>query len=246
VAALQLMRLLDEGVRPHAVVWMLAASEVIAYVPADLPIEWWPARYSGADLSRLAPYTENPEAHRRELSKIRQKPWSVRREAVLSDLFTRWQFDSIRWVHEGWERMDGYGYVTYAEERHTPAHREAVWRESVASQPGLINGYPVGPMTDRVLRDMVARCRAEGVAIAFFWAPESPAYRAFYQPKAIAQFDAYTRVLASEVGVPVFPAPTHLTEWDFADGYHLLPRGAAKYSHWLSEQHLRPWLASLR
>jgi hypothetical protein len=246
VAALQLMRLFDEGIRPHAVVWMLSASEVIANLPADTPLEWWPLRFSEADLKRLAPYTDNPEPARRELSKARQKPWDLRREAVLSDLFTQWQLESIRWAHEGWERMDGYGYVTFPEERHTPAQREIVWRETVAAQPALINDYPLGAMTDRVIRDMVARCRAEGVAVAFMWAPESPAYRALYKPKGLAQVEAYTRVLTTEVGVIVFPAPTHLEEMEFADGYHLLPGGAARYSRWLSENHLKPWLAFLR
>ena len=45
------------------------------------------------------------------------------------------------------------------------------------------------------------------------------------------------------MGVRVFPAPEHLDEADFMDGYHLLPAGAAKYSRWLADNHLKPWLA---
>jgi len=39
----------------------------------------------------------------------------------------------------------------------------------------------------------------------------------------------------------VFPSPD-LAETDFADGHHLLPHAAAKYSHWLADTHVKPWL----
>ena len=53
------------------------------------------------------------------------------------------------------------------------------------------------------------------------------------------------RQLSAEKGVPIFPAPAHLSDDDFADGYHPLADGAAKYSRWLADNHLRPWLAEV-
>jgi hypothetical protein len=76
------------------------------------------------------------------------------------------------------------------------------------------------------------------------WAPESPAYRTWYKPSALATVGAYERQLSATFGVPFFPIPEHLKDVDFADGYHMLPYGAATYSRWLADNHLRPWLAS--
>jgi hypothetical protein len=245
VAWLQLMRLFDAGVKPRAVVFFLASSEVMAYVPADYSLGMWPTRFSSSDLRRLAPYTENPADSQRELSAARSDPWTVRREVIVSDLLPQWQLYGTRLAHDGWERMDPRGFVPYPEERMTPEQGVAVWRETRATQSSLINDYPLGPMTDRVVRDMVNRCRAEGVEVALAWAPESPGYRALYTTAGRARQQSYTRVLRTEVGVRVFPPPEHLDEADFADGYHLLPGGAARYSRWLAEVHLKPWLAEV-
>jgi lysophospholipase L1-like esterase len=119
--------------------------------------------------------------------------------------------------------------------------REKVQRASRAARP-----LP-SEITERVFRDAAARCRANGVAIAFFWTPTSPAYRSWQTAEDRAQLAAYHRQLEAELGAWVFPAPPDdlLAEEDFADGYHLLHRGAERYSRWLADAHLNPWLAGL-
>lgn len=55
----------------------------------------------------------------------------------------------------------------------------------------------------------------------------------------------WSQVVAEELGVPVFSAPeTGLVDGDFADPVHMLSHGAAKYSRWLADTHLKPWLAA--
>ena len=99
-------------------------------------------------------------------------------------------------------------------------------------------------ITCRVNRDMVARCRNEGIAIAFAWVPESPRYREAYGPAGPLAIAEHTRFPTEGLRVNAFPAPGNLAEEDFSDGYHLMRHGAAKYSRWLAEMHLKPWLAS--
>jgi hypothetical protein len=82
------------------------------------------------------------------------------------------------------------------------------------------------------------------VAVAFFWAPASPKYRSWHTPESLTAVEAYGRSLAAEHGAAVFPAPGHLEEGDFVDGFHMLRHGAAKYSRWLADAHLGPWLAA--
>ena len=111
---------------------------------------------------------------------------------------------------------------------------------------GQLRGLRVSELSDRAYRDLVAECRAAGVPVAFFLTPESPVYRTWYSPDGRAALAAFTRVLADELGCPVFDAPTDYREEDFADGHHMLPPAARRFSRNLAERHVRPWLASAR
>jgi hypothetical protein len=241
---LQLVRLLDEGVRPAAVLVLLGTVESKMDGAAEDEFPLWGSRYSPADLRRLAPYTLDRARCRRGLASARRNPWAARRELIVSDLAPGWQPAAARSDHEGWERMDRYGHTPFPEERLTEQVRRAeLARGLVFAEVNA--AFPTGQMSHRAVCDMAARCRAEGVALAVAWAPESPAYRAAYTPAARATREAYGRALAGELGLPVFPAPDDLAESEFADGYHLLPGGAEKYSRWLADHHLKPWLAQV-
>ena len=99
-------------------------------------------------------------------------------------------------------------------------------------------------MPEPVYRRLIGRCREEGIAVACFRAPMSPAYRSWFTPASRAAIAEYERWFAAEFGVTIFPAPEHLEEQDFADSDHLLRHGAEKYSKWLADNHLKPWLIS--
>lgn len=242
VAWLQLRRLLDAGVRPEAVVLTVAAVELNLEAGAERQFVGRGARLSDADLRHLAPYTADPGAFRRERWATRLDPWNARREAVVSDILPGWQSPAARRAHDGWEGMDAYGFTRVEVERQTEAARWRSWHEVRNGFAPAMNAPLPNPFSDRVIRDLVAHCKAEGIAVAVAWAPESPAYRALYAPGAVAGIAAYTETLAREVGVPVWAAPEHFAEDDFADGFHLCGTGPAKYSRWLADRHLRPWL----
>lgn len=241
---LQLARAFDDGLKPSAVLVELAYAHVRVDGAAEDQFPKWGPRLSEADLRRLAPYTNDPTAFRRELTAARRDPWVARRPALVSDLLPDWQIAAVRSDHDRWEGMDRYGRIFLLPERVTDDSRRRLWASVHANAPAALTAGPPGAVSDRALRDLAAACRARGVAVAFFWAPESPAFRALYTPAARACIDDYSRALARDLGVPVFPAPGHLPESDFPDGFHLFPAGAATYSRWLADHHLRPWLAS--
>ena len=145
-----------------------------------------------------------------------------------------------------WERTDRYGFAPHHLSDAPPAPRAEASRRAAADHARALAGRPAGAVSVQALADLVARCRADGIAVAFCWAPESPAYRARYSPAARAAAAACEARFTRAFGVPVFPAPDHLAEDDFLDGYHLLRRGAERYSRWLADEHLRPWLAAHR
>jgi hypothetical protein len=79
--------------------------------------------------------------------------------------------------------------------------------------------------------------------VAFVVPPVSPEFRSWFKPRAWAAADACLRNLADGLAVPVFPSPAGFAESEFVDGHHMLPPAAARYSRWLAETHLKPWLA---
>ena len=129
---------------------------MIADLPGGTPSRDVAVAVLEADLARLAPYLERPEEHHRELVEIR-KAVEVRREAVLSDL-PGGNSPTLRYVHEagsGWTT----GFVTYA--KAINRHSKPPSGESARRPAGSDQQLPAA-VTDRVIRDMVTRCRAEG------------------------------------------------------------------------------------
>lgn len=240
----QVSRLLDDGVKPRVVLVQLASTELRHWGSAEELYyrgQQWGPRFSAPDAKRLAPYSDNSRVFKKDLAKARRNPWASRREALVSDLLPAWQPSELRVLHASWESMDRYGFGPLSPEMVAPASNRAEdWKRHAVTL-----GDPLGETSKRAMRDLLARLRGEGIAIALFWTPESPDFRKLYRPGARERGEDFARELAHDFAAPIFPAPEHLTNDDFADGYHLLPAGAAKYSQWLAETHLKPWLAEV-
>ena len=239
---LQFTRALDAGLKPRAVVVQMSTNEIRSHRPAEAELGRWAPRLAPADIDTLAPYTGDAAVFRRALAAARRDPWAARRAALVSIYLPAWQPAPVRTPHRSWEYMDPVGFCPLPPELVT-ADSLAEARAAMPAHRAVINECPIGDVSERAHRAILARCKAEGIAVALCWQPESPAYRAMYTPAGRAVGDAYAARLATDFGVPVFAAPTHLADDDFADGYHLIEDGAERYSRWLADAHLKPWLA---
>jgi hypothetical protein len=235
--------MLDSGVKPHAVLIQLAPAELMVRGAAERQYATWASRFSRNDIHRLAPFTKDQTHFRRVWFTGRMTPWTTYRQAILSDLLPDWHTTRQRMEFE-WENMDEYGFSPHAYKTIPPARRLELQEDVQRKHARALNAFVPGPMPEPVYRDLTERCRAEGIAVAFFWAPVSPTYQSWYTPASRAAIEGYHRWLGAEFRLPIFPAPDHLGDLDFADGYHLLRHGAAKYSRWLADNHIRPWLAT--
>jgi hypothetical protein len=242
---LEMTRLLDDGVHPAAVLVMISAFESKFDDPIEDRLPLWGARLSGIDLCRLAPYMKDPAVFHRALVSARCDPWSARRTAFLADVCPALRLDHQGESHLAWDEMDRYGFIPLEKEHVSDELRARAWAYIRTKHTDAFCDRPVGTSSDRALRDLIARCRAERIAVAVMWAPESPAYRGLFAPGARAVVDEYNRALATEPDLRVFPAPDHLGEEDFMDGVHLFHTGAVKYSRWLADHHLKAWLADV-
>jgi hypothetical protein len=242
---LNFTRVRDAGVKPDAILIQLAAVEAASTAPADrgFPRSWLP-RLTIADQRRLAPHTASPWAFPKAWASSRLTPWNTYREAILSDLLPDWQRPTQR-IEFTWEAMDDRGFAPNPFAMVPDEVRSSRSRDIRTVHARTFASFAPGERTGVVFRGWVDRCRAEGTPVAFFWAPEALSCRALYSPVSLEAIATYSRQLSEEFGSPVFPLPTHLEEADFADGFHLLKPGAEKYSRWLAENHLKPWLAKV-
>jgi hypothetical protein len=245
-AYLHFTRTLDADVRPRAVLFQIATSEVGEANGVEGLSRIWAPRLSIGDMARFAPYSKTPTATPPRWLGDRLKPWATYRVALVDEWAPGWLTQAER---NGcvWDQVDEYGFVPHPLEVATPEVLESGLmrtRNKPRSQHHM--DFEPEEFVWRVLQGEVSQCRTEGIAVAFFWAPNSPVYWGWHPAVDRAGVAAFSRRIESELGAPVFPFPPDdlLAEQDFADGHHMLRHGAAKYSRWLADTHLTPWLRS--
>jgi hypothetical protein len=134
-----------------------------------------------------------------------------------------------------------YGWMRFGLEWVTP-DQHARWLE-VARQ-----GYQpyasfteVSPVTDGVMRDLLALCRREGIrVVGLVRMPESTEFRAWYAPHTERVVASYVDGLSREFGVPYIDASGWIPDAGFADGHHLLPGTAYMFTERFYREILGP------
>jgi hypothetical protein len=243
-ALMTLRRLRADGVTPAAVLVELFPPALGA-PDSDDPLAESASRLTVADVRQLEPYLADPVGLRVRWTAARLNSWYTHRLVVLSHLAPDWQPWQQRAVPQ-WAEMDRLGFRPYPIRAMSDGVRaDKLARTRAAHEPNL-RGDRVTESADRACRELIAECRAADIAVAFYFAPESPEFRSWYAPEWRAAVAEYARTVWEELGCPVFDAPTDFAERDFADGHHMLPPAAARYSRWLADRHLRPWLARVR
>jgi hypothetical protein len=239
---LTLLRVLDAGIRPSAVVVEVLPVWLAADGPAEQQFRDVEPRLSAADLRHLARYCEDPGALRGRWAAARVAPWHAQRAVLMSHWLPRW----LSWrerVDPQWHAMDPDGFVPFPFDPPAPAFRAEATAHARREYGRAFDGFRAGETSLRALRDLVGRCRAEGIPVAFAVPPVSPMFRGWFRSGVWAGGESRVRELSRELGVALFPAFDGLAESQFADGHHLLPGAARRYSRWLADTHLRPWLA---
>lgn len=222
-------RLKAAGVRPQAVL-----------------IEYWPvllrggnhAEYGRIDLPRLNP---------RDLPIVWEyypDPTSVTRYVLEGQLWPAWRYRKQllaavqpKWVPDAkYERrftagMDDWGW--WPGVRDEDAETVRAQRNDVQNNPfrPYLDGFSVGVEADGALRDLLMECRADGVACAFVFMPEGPAFRTLYTPDAEQCWRAHLEKLMADFDVPVHNARS-CDEFaaDLPDGVHLRQGGAKRFT----------------
>jgi hypothetical protein len=235
-------RVFDAGVTPAAVAVELFPPAMAVNGPADGEFRERVARLSATDFRHIDPYLTAPGALRGDWLRARATPWLAQRQVLMSRWAPNWQPWDRR-IDFQWDTLDPHGFQPIAGV--TPEHRERATAHAHREYRDAFIGFHPGAESSRAVRDLVAACREPSVPVAFFVPPISPAFRASFAPGVLDAAEAHLRGLAGELGVPVFPATLDVTEDEFMDGHHMLRHGAERYSLWLADTHLTPWLVEL-
>jgi hypothetical protein len=231
-------RILDDGVKPACVLIELFPAALVGDGPAEGMMETWGPRWNAGDLRRLAPYAGEPFALARCWASQRIAPWHSLRLPLMNHWQPNWVPTRNRLDFQ-WKNLDAFGWLAYPAAAIPDAERARLTAAAGQSYRKQLAHYSIGAMSDRALRDIVARCRREGVAVAFYIMPEGPAFVSWYSPGAKEVFRNYAARLARETGAPVYDSSDGFGEADFADSHHLLPAGAVRFSKRLADEHLR-------
>ena len=213
--------------RLHLTVERLAAAGVVPDVllveffpaafahdgPAEEQLKELAARLSWGDLRRVEPFAADAGVLRRRWAGERLRSWHGLRLVLMS----HWQPNWLRWQDRltfQWDQMDPFGFTPYPLDTVPESDRDRGIERVRGQYAGLMANYRVGAMSDRVLRDLLDRCRERGVRVVLYRTPEGPSFRSL-------------AATAEPTG--------EYAEGDFADGHHLLRAGAERFSRQLAD-----------
>lgn len=100
--------------------------------------------------------------------------------------------------------------------------------------------YEVAPYTAGATRDLLERCRSDGVGVALVLTPEDSRFRSWYRPGAEDELWRFLNELRTDFGVPVIDARLWVPDDGFTDPHHLNRTGAELFTDRLGAEVLRP------
>lgn len=235
---LNVRRVLDAGIEPNAILVEIMPATLSYHGTSETFYHDTVARLNFADLRRLDDYCASPNRLAFRWLATRVLPWHSLRFLLLS----HWQPTLLPWqkrIDFQWRLLDSRGWARFPFDSIDAEFRAAQTDRARQEYEGNLRNFEVSAISDRILRDLVALGRREGIAVSFYLMPEAPTFRAWMSPASREKLDAYLGSLSRELNVPIFDASAWLPDEAFADGHHLLPSAAKRFSARFGREFLR-------
>jgi hypothetical protein len=230
---LTLQRLLADGVRPDWVLleifppYLAGDRSGMAMVKAtlrDLPllgryrVSWRTYAYSVRDRVLL---------------------WSKYRSGILAVCAPAWLSASSCRPDSLWDARGGE-WLSIGEGV-TPQENRALTADAHYRYYRKLQNFSITSIADRALRELLDRCRVQGIGVLLFMMPEASQFRNWYAPPARERLSAYLAALQREYGISLVDARCWIPDDCFYDGHHLLKQGASAFTQRFGTEILPLW-----
>jgi hypothetical protein len=228
---LHVQTLLDEGVRPRLLLVEVLPPLLNAPGGGRKGEEDWirVEMLSATDLARLWPYCVRPGRAAEDWVCSRLLPAYYHRPRIMGSVAQSWLDPAVKPQPE--KLIDRWGYSCASGQRILTPSNCWRWTGQAYQMFGApLRGYRLGTGATRALRDLLDRCREEGVPVGLVLMPEGSAFRAWYPPEADEAVAGLLADLQGEYGVAVIDARTWVPDHGFWDSHHMLPAGAEVFT----------------
>jgi hypothetical protein len=237
---LALQRLLAAGVRPARL--LVEVTPELLNEPGDgrLSEEAWLAvrTLAGEDLHRAGPYLERPRRLAHDWFNARvMAGYSYRRgwaDRLLAALGAARRPDP----------MDLHGWQPFKTRVVPTNDRRRLVQMSLKQYAAAFRDYRVGAGPERVLRDLLARCRSEGIPTVLVLMPESRSFRCRLGASGVAGVQTLVTDLSLRTGCAVIDARAWIRDDQFWDAHHLIQDGATAFTRRLRAELERKFLGT--
>jgi hypothetical protein len=134
------------------------------------------------------------------------------------------------------ECTDSHGWAKTPFDSVTPEEHERGLKTAWKQYRYALGGFRLGGPACAALEDLLAFCRSEQIPAALVFMPESSAFLSWYTPEALQEVNAFMTELCDSYEVGLIDARTWIPDDRFADGHHLLPAGAERFTERLAEE----------
>ena len=219
---LVLNRLLDDGVRPDAVIIEVAPHMLAVEGEGRevVPIE----RQRWKDLTRLRDYDDRNGTLTLDWAEARFVPVYTNRYVMLSGWLPNWvpwdsrvDFVQTQTLPDGWLPMP---------KPLNPATEAETWTLMLEQDGGQVRQLKLSERATRCITASLERCQAEGIAATVVLMPEPTAFRTLYSVASEATLQRFLGTL----GVPVIDGRTWVEDGGFRDPHHVNPEGATQFT----------------
>jgi hypothetical protein len=225
---LYLSTLLDEGIRPRLVLVEflppLLNERLRGFVSEDV---WTSAPWlSAGELVRLLPYFTRPVRKGREWLQAHVAP----AYAFRAELHTWFQgvLDPKKVLPDCTPMQDEWG-CRFPESATAQQRRFRLWY-SHHQYGATLKDFRPGRGPVRALRDLLGRCRREGIPVALVIMPEASVFRSWYSPRTRQVLQRLLAEMHETYGAEIIDANRWLPDEYFVDGHHMIAAGAAAFS----------------
>jgi hypothetical protein len=232
---LTLRRLLDAGIRPR---WI-----IMEILPATIAPEWFAEdlvkgeSLSWHDFALVNRYSHDSPRLYRSWLEDRSLPWFTARFRLLSAFLPHWAPDNAP-HHYVWNHLDSRGWLRLGKQ--PPQARQRALQYARTNLRPILQAFHIGAVAKRALPELLELCHREKIRTAFLLMPEGPTFRSWYPPQAENILRGFLRKYQQKYKTPLIDARTWVPEEEFLDSHHLLAPGAARFTHRLGDEGLRP------